>query len=334
LVSWCVRARQSSDPEALGTPDCVCIRMSVSAFRRFGYSQGHHRGRGPPHGGRHGKAGGSDVQDDQRSDSIVGMVGGRGLHPHCYGSDRHLREPVWHVLGASAFALSLAKAAHIKNVPGRKTDVSDATWLADLMGRGLRAGCSDQELRTLRRTSKAIRARAKHSRPAASEDARRCQHSLDSILSDIIGLSGRRMIETVIAGESEPDTLAGLAIVGSRHRRRSSATRCAAGSPSATASYCNCASSKSMPSMRPTPRWTAADTELGEVHRPRFPSDLAHQHALEQSPRINNFPNIFVGDAPIEIAERSRKRCVNSVKYWFQDRCGPAHEIACRVSLE
>jgi hypothetical protein len=146
------------------------------------------------------------------------------------------------------------------------------------------------------------------------------------------------MIETMIAGESEPDTLAGLAIVGSRRRRRSSATRCAVGSPSTTASYCNCASSRSMPSMRPIPRSTAADTELGEVHRPRFPPDLAHQHArpdaLEQPPLINKFPDIFVNDTPIEIAERSRKRCVNNVKYWFQDRCGPAHEIACRVSVE
>jgi transposase len=47
---------------------------------------------------------------------------------------------VWHVLGDSAFALSLANAAHIKNVPGRKTDVNDATWLADLMARGLIRG--------------------------------------------------------------------------------------------------------------------------------------------------------------------------------------------------
>ena len=46
-------------------------------------------------------------------------------------------KPVWHVLGDGEFELVLANAAHVKNVPGRKTDVNDATWLADP---GLRRG--------------------------------------------------------------------------------------------------------------------------------------------------------------------------------------------------
>jgi transposase len=53
------------------------------------------------------------------------------------GATATYRSAVWHVLSDSAFALSLANAAHIKNVRGRKTDANDATWLADLMGRGL-----------------------------------------------------------------------------------------------------------------------------------------------------------------------------------------------------
>jgi transposase len=49
-------------------------------------------------------------------------------------------KPVWHVLGDAEFELVLANAAHVKNVPGRKTDVNDATWLADLMAHGLIRG--------------------------------------------------------------------------------------------------------------------------------------------------------------------------------------------------
>src|SRR5208282_4745932 len=46
-------------------------------------------------------------------------------------------KPVWHVLSDGDFTLVLANAGHVKNVPGRKTDVNDATWLADLMAHGL-----------------------------------------------------------------------------------------------------------------------------------------------------------------------------------------------------
>jgi transposase len=62
-------------------------------------------------------------------------------------------KPVWHVLGDGDFALLLASAAHVKNVPGRKTDVNDATWLADLLAHGLIRGSfvpdqQTQEMRT------------------------------------------------------------------------------------------------------------------------------------------------------------------------------------------
>ena len=48
--------------------------------------------------------------------------------------------PVWHVLSDGDFALVLANAAHVKNVPGRKTDINDAAWLADLVAHGLIRG--------------------------------------------------------------------------------------------------------------------------------------------------------------------------------------------------
>jgi transposase len=70
-------------------------------------------------------------------------------------------KPMWHVLGDGDFALLLANAAHVKNVPGRKTDVNDATWLADLLAHGLIRGSfvpdeQTQEMRTLLRTRKQL----------------------------------------------------------------------------------------------------------------------------------------------------------------------------------
>ena len=128
-------------------------------------------------------------------------------------------KPVWHVLGDGDFTLVLANAAHVKNVPGRKTDVNDATWLADLLAHGLIRGSfvpdqQTQEMRSLLRTRKQlVRERRSHVQRLQKtlEDA---NIKLDSVISDIVGLSGRRMIEALIAGETDPGALAALA-----HRR-------------------------------------------------------------------------------------------------------------------
>jgi transposase len=128
-------------------------------------------------------------------------------------------KPVWHILSDGDFTLLLANAAHVKNVPGRKTDVNDATWLADLLTHGLIRGSfvpdqQTQEMRDLLRTRKQlVRERSSHIQRLQKtlEDA---NVKLDSVISDIVGLSGRRMIEALITGETEPGALAALA-----HRR-------------------------------------------------------------------------------------------------------------------
>lgn len=125
-------------------------------------------------------------------------------------------KPVWHILSDGEFALTLANAAHVKNVPGRKTDVNDAVWLADLMAHGLiRAsfvpGEPTQQMRDLLRTRKQfVRERSSHIQRIQKtlEDA---NLKLDSVVSDILGLSGRRMIEALIAGQNDPEALAALA---------------------------------------------------------------------------------------------------------------------------
>ena len=122
-------------------------------------------------------------------------------------------KPVWHVLADGDFTLVLANAAHVKNVPGRKTDVADATWLAELLAHGLvRASfvpdAPTQTLRALLRTRKQlVRERASHVQRLQKtlEDA---NLELASVLTDITGTSGRAILEALIAGETEPATLA------------------------------------------------------------------------------------------------------------------------------
>lgn len=124
-------------------------------------------------------------------------------------------KPVWHVLDDS-FELVLANAKHIKNVPGRKTDVKDAEWIAELLAHGLIRGSfvpdrPFQELRDLTRARKQfVRERVRNVQRIQKvlQDA---NIKLDSFLTDIMGLSGRRMLAAMIAGQGDPRVLAALA---------------------------------------------------------------------------------------------------------------------------
>ena len=125
-------------------------------------------------------------------------------------------KPVWNILSDGDFELILANAAHVKNVPGRKTDVNDATWLADLLAHGLiRASfvpdTQTQEQRGLLRTRKQLtRERTSHVQ-RLQKTLEEANIKLDSVISDVIGASGRAMIEALIAGETDPLRLANLA---------------------------------------------------------------------------------------------------------------------------
>jgi transposase len=123
-------------------------------------------------------------------------------------------KPVWHVLEGHA-ELVLANAAHIKNVPGRKSDVNDAVWIADLLAHGLiRSSMVPptpiQQMRDLTRTRKQlIREVVQHTQRIQKvlEDA---NVKLSSVVSDVLGASGRRILQAIIAGEADPEKLADL----------------------------------------------------------------------------------------------------------------------------
>lgn len=123
-------------------------------------------------------------------------------------------KPVWHVLEES-FELVLANAQHVKNVPGRKSDVNDAMWLADLLAHGLVRGSfvpptHIQEVRDLSRTRKQLtREIIQHTNRIQKvlEDA---NIKLSSAISNVMGKSGRAILEALIAGESDPEKLVEL----------------------------------------------------------------------------------------------------------------------------
>jgi transposase len=132
-------------------------------------------------------------------------------------------KPVWHLL-EEHLALVLANAQHIRNVPGRKTDVNDAAWIADLLAHGLIRSsfvppAPIQALRDLTRTRKQlVREIAQHTLRIQKtlEDA---NLKLGSVLSSIVGVSGRAILTALIAGQSDPERLADLAQGTARRKR-------------------------------------------------------------------------------------------------------------------
>jgi len=125
-------------------------------------------------------------------------------------------KPFYYLLEDAPFELMLVNARHVKNLPGRKTDVLDAAWLAQLGAHGLVRGSfvppePIRQLRDLTRTrTTVVRGRGREFQRLEKllEDA---GIKLSSVASDISGVSGRAMLEALIAGQRDPAALADLA---------------------------------------------------------------------------------------------------------------------------
>jgi len=125
-------------------------------------------------------------------------------------------KPIWYVLEDRGFDLRLVNAKHVKMVPGRKTDLADAAWLAQLLEHGLLRGSfvpppPIRELRDLTR----YRKRLIQTHTAEGQRVQKVLEDagikLDSVASDVLGVSGRAMLNALIAGERDPDALAEMA---------------------------------------------------------------------------------------------------------------------------
>jgi transposase len=123
--------------------------------------------------------------------------------------------PVFNLLEGQ-FELLVVNAQHIKAVPGRKTDIKDAAWIAELLRHGLLRGSfipskPQRELRELTRYRSTLvqeRARTLHRLQAVLEDA---NLKLASVVTDISGVSAWAMLAAILAGERDVETLADLA---------------------------------------------------------------------------------------------------------------------------
>ena len=122
------------------------------------------------------------------------------------------------------FTLLLVNARHVKQVPGRKTDVRDSEWLARLLECGLLKGSfvpprEVRDLRDLTRLRKALTRDRSRQVQRVAKILELANVKLGSVVTDIMGVTGRAILEAMIRGEEDPQVLAGLAR-GSLLRKR------------------------------------------------------------------------------------------------------------------
>ncbi len=132
-------------------------------------------------------------------------------------------KPVWNLF-EERFALLLVNAAHVNVVPGRKRDVGDAQWLAELLQHGLLAPSfvPDRPARELRELTRS-RSSLVHERTA---EVNRLQKTLEgatrkvsSVVSNVRGVSARAMLVALVAGQEDAAALAALAVGALRHKQ-------------------------------------------------------------------------------------------------------------------
>lgn len=131
-------------------------------------------------------------------------------------------KPVWNLLEGQ-LEMVLVNAQHIKKVPGRKTDIKDCEWIADLLQHGLLRGSfvPPQPQRDLRDLTR-YRVRLEESKVRVANRIQKVLEDanvkLASVASDVLGVSGRAMLRAMIAGEQDPAALAELARRGLRKK--------------------------------------------------------------------------------------------------------------------
>jgi transposase len=133
-------------------------------------------------------------------------------------------KPIWNLLEGTGMELLLVNARDLKAVPGRKTDVKDAEWITDLMRHGLLRGSfvpdrAQRELRELVRYRRSLI-------DERSREANRIQKLLEganvklaSVATDVLGKSGKAMLQAIADGETDPKVLASLALGKLKNKR-------------------------------------------------------------------------------------------------------------------
>jgi len=133
-------------------------------------------------------------------------------------------KPVFNILEAAGFELLVVNARHIKAVPGRKTDVKDAEWIADLLRHGLLKPSfipnrAERELRELTRYRRTLIEERAHEVQRLQKVLEGANIKLEDVISNVVGLNGRRFLSALIEGDYDPEAVAATANYGLQRKR-------------------------------------------------------------------------------------------------------------------
>jgi transposase len=125
-------------------------------------------------------------------------------------------KPIYNLLEGLDLTVLVVNAQHIKTVPGRKTDVKDAEWIADLLRHGLVRGSyipdrPQRELRELVRYRRSLMQQRAQVINRIQKVLEGANIKLAAVANDVLGVSGRAMLEAMVAGTEDPAALAALA---------------------------------------------------------------------------------------------------------------------------
>ena len=157
-------------------------------------------------------------------EALRAWLGSRGVTDVAMESTGVYWRPVYAVLEGD-FRLLLVNARHVKHVPGRKTDVRDSEWIAQLLECGLLKGSfvpppEIRDLRDLTRLRKTLVEDRTAQVNRVGKILELANVKLASVVSDIMGVTGRRILDAMIGGEEDPKVLASLARGSLRGKRR------------------------------------------------------------------------------------------------------------------
>jgi len=133
-------------------------------------------------------------------------------------------KPVFNILETAGLELLVVNARHIKAVPGRKTDVKDAEWIADLLRHGLLKPSfiptrDERELRELTRYRRTIIEERAHEVQRLQKVLEGANIKLEDVISNVVGSNGRRFLSALIAGDYDPAVVAATANYGLQRKR-------------------------------------------------------------------------------------------------------------------
>jgi len=149
----------------------------------------------------------------------------RGISEVAMESSGVYWQPVFNVLEDMGLVLLVANAHHIKAVPGRKTDVKDAEWIAELLRHGLLRPSfiperGQRELRELTRHRRSLIQERSQVRNRIQKLLEGVNLKLSSVISDVAGVSGRAILAALANGETDPEVLANLASGSLQHKHQ------------------------------------------------------------------------------------------------------------------